>query len=371
MSIDKKRIAAEYWFRELDLIQKGAYSAHYFLKLRDILQRDDHNPVVKIQFFQRGDGVLAGMESVKTILSRTIPVHERTKLTVMALEDGDLIGPNETVLTIEGPFQTFAHLESVLLGKLARQTRVATNVRRVADAAQGKPILFMGDRFDDPAAQFGDGYAAILGGAAGICTEAMGVFSGADGKGTMPHALIAAYGGDTVLAAKKYAEMYPDEPATVLVDFDNDCVGTSLAVARELGGKLGAVRLDTSGGMVDDSVQKWRDTVVFSKNLGEGSYGETFVRYRGVCPELVTMVREALDAEGFQHVKIIVSGGFNTDKISKFEAAGIPVDMYGVGSSLIKNGSDFTADIVEVDGKPCAKVGRQTNPNERLKKVEL
>jgi nicotinate phosphoribosyltransferase len=90
---------------------------------------------------------------------------------------------------------------------------------------------------------------------------------------------------------------------------------------------------------------------------------------RGVNPLLVRKVREALDAEGFDHVHIVVSGGFTAEKIERFEAEGVPVDAYGVGSSLLRGSNDFTADIVRVDGRPVAKVGRHEIPNPRLERV--
>jgi nicotinate phosphoribosyltransferase len=80
----------------------------------------------------------------------------------------------------------------------------------------------------------------------------------------------------------------------------------------------------------------------------------------------VRKVRAALDAEGFGRVKIVVSGGFDAERIRRFEAQGVPVDVYGVGSSLIRGSNDFTADVVEVDGVPRAKVGRGIVPSERL-----
>jgi nicotinate phosphoribosyltransferase len=172
--------------------------------------------------------------------------------------------------------------------------------------------------------------------------------------GTVPHAMIAAYGGDTVLAAQKFAQwMPPDVGLIPLVDFDNDCVATSLAVARALGSRLYGVRLDTAETLVDKSV---------IPEMG------TF-RPTGVNPQLVCNVRRALDQAGFGHVRIVVSGGFTVDKIRQFEELGVPVDMYGVGSSLFQGRFDFTADVVQVEGKTCAKTGRGLRPNSRLERV--
>jgi nicotinate phosphoribosyltransferase len=141
---------------------------------------------------------------------------------------------------------------------------------------------------------------------------------------------------------------------TVLVDCDPDSVNTALAVAAALGPRLWGVRLDTSERLVDRSL------------LGEmGDFDPT-----GVNPRLVEKVRDALDAAGHQGVRIVVSGGFNAARIRAFEHAGVPVDAYGVGSSLIRGENDFTADVVRVAGRDVAKVGRRHQINARLTRVE-
>jgi nicotinate phosphoribosyltransferase len=173
--------------------------------------------------------------------------------------------------------------------------------------------------------------------------------------GTVPHALIAAFGGDTVAAAREFAGRFGSEMnVTVLVDFDNDSVRTALEVADALGDKLWGVRLDTSERLVDRSL--WHE-------MGE-------FRPTGVNEALVRRVRAALDGAGQERVKIVVSGGFTADRIRDFETRGVPVDSYGVGSSLIRGSNDYTADVVLVDGKPCSKVGRKHKPNPRLELVE-
>ena len=136
----------------------------------------------------------------------------------------------------------------------------------------------------------------------------------------------------------------------MLVAFENNSVQTALEVARALGPKLWGVRLDTSESLVDRSL--W------------GEMGD--FKPIGVNERLVWKVREALDRDGFEHVKIVASGGFTVEKIRSFEERGVPVDSYGVGSSLIRGSNDFTADIVLTDGRPAAKSGRRYRPNERL-----
>jgi nicotinate phosphoribosyltransferase len=280
-------------------------------------------------------------------------------LTVKALYDGDAIEPYEPVLTIEGDYATFAHLETLYLGTLARRTLITTNVVHVLEAAAGKPIIFMPARHDHHRVQTGDGYAAyvagqIVGAPIGVTTDEQASWWGGRGIGTVPHSLIAAYGGDTALAAVKFAEWASEDTnITVLVDFRNNSVETALDVARALGPRLWGVRLDTSETLVDDSL------------LAElGDFDP-----RGVNPRLVGKVRDALDREGFDEVRIVVSGGFDVAKIRAFEAAGVPVDAYGVGSSLIRGANDFTGDIVLRDGEPCAKAGRHLRPSDRLELV--
>ena len=282
-------------------------------------------------------------------------VATASDLTVRTLRDGAEIKPWETVMTIEGPFQEFAHLETLYLGVLARRTKIATNVHRVVKAACGKPVLYFPARFDHWAVQGGDGYAASIGGIDSVSTDAQGEWWGKRGAGTIPHCLIAACDGDTIEAAHVFAKSFPEANLIALVDFDNDCVNTSLAVADALGEKLWGVRLDTSGTMVDQSVVP-----------DMGRFPPT-----GVNPQLVRAVRNALDAAGHERVKIIVTGGFDADKISQFEAENVPADIYGVGSSLVVGNHDFTADVVKVEGRLCSKKGRGFQDNEQMDEIAI
>jgi nicotinate phosphoribosyltransferase len=259
------------------------------------------------------------------------------------------------VMTIEGDYSLFAHLETVYLGCMARRSLIMRNVAEVVEAARGKPILYFPARHDHWLVQTGDGWAAHVAGAIGVSTDAQASWWGGRGIGTVPHGLIAAYGGDTVRAATVFADHFYDQMnITVLVDFENDSLKTALEVAEALGPRLWGVRLDTSEDMVDRSL------------LSElGGFKPT-----GVNQRLVKKVRAGLDQEGFREVRIVASGGFTAQRIREFEADGVPVDAYGVGSSLIRGANDFTADVVRVDGRPCAKAGRRYTPNPRLERVD-
>ncbi|HLR42708.1 MAG TPA: nicotinate phosphoribosyltransferase [Pseudogracilibacillus sp.] len=342
-------------FKFDDRIKDGWFSAVYFLKTKEIVQKYKEDNIVTMQFFQKDEGVLCGTDESIALL-HTFADHPE-QLEIKSLKDGDKIAPFETVLTITGPYQYFGYLEGIIDGILSRRTSVATNVYNVVKAAGDKPIIFMGDRDDHYTQQSGDGYAAFIGGSTAQATHAMNEWWGKAGMGTMPHALIQMFRGDIVAATKAYHETFPEDELMALVDYNNDVISDSLKVARAFGEKLSAVRLDTSNTLIDK---------YFLRN--EHLLG-TFDP-RGVNPELVFALRKALDEEGFTFVKIVVSGGFTEERIKQFEADNVPVDMYGIGRNLLKLNNSFTGDNVLLDGSHSAKVGRKFRPNPRLEVVE-
>jgi nicotinate phosphoribosyltransferase len=357
-----ERLPPETFRLPVERIREGYYSDQYFNLTRDLLEHEDRHPRVLMQVFQKREAILGGVDEAVAVLREAAGEHRDggwrpgfDQLVVHALFEGDPIAPHETVMTIEGDYGLFAHLETVYLGCMARRTLVMRNVRAVVEAAHGKPILFFPARHDHWLVQTGDGWAAHVAGAIGVSTDAQASWWGGRGVGTVPHGLIAAYGGDTVAAACAFADRYFGETnITVLVDFDNDSVRTALEVAGALRERLWGVRLDTSEALVDRALQGEPDPD----------------HHRGVTSLLAQRVRAALDEAGHGHVRIVVSGGFDADKIARFEAEGAPVDAYGVGSSLLRGQNDFTADVVRVDGRPVAKVGRSERPNPRLTRVQ-
>lgn len=334
-----------------DSLSGGFYSDKYFCRAREILRRDQQRVNVLIQVFCKQRAMVCGLNEALALVRAGCPSYHQ--LTVTALRDGEWVEPWETVLTIEGNYADFAHLETVYLGVIARGSAVATSVNRVVQAASGKPVYYFGARFDHYLTQMSDGYAANVGGIRGVSTDANGFYQNVEGMGTIPHALIAAYRGDSVMATTQFVRFFGDAVRCIaLVDWDNDCIGTSLQIARALGSKLWGVRFDTS--------EQLRDRSVYP--IGKQSLG--------VCPELVWKARREFNEAGFRDLKIMVSGGFDRDKIELFEKLQVPVDAYGVGSSLLKEKVDFTADVVLVEGQPVAKVGGQYNPNPRLERIE-
>jgi nicotinate phosphoribosyltransferase len=348
----RERLDPEVFRLPVERIRQGYYSDAYFNLTRDLLVDLGRHSRVTVQVFQKQHSVLGGVDEAIAVLK--LCNGDWDALEVHALHEGDEIAPMETVMTIEGDYSLFAHLETVYLGVLSRRTRIMRNVRRVVEAANGKPILFFPARHDHWLVQTGDGWAAHVAGAIGVSTDAQASWWGGRGIGTVPHGLIAAFGGNTVAAAQAWADRYAHEMnVTVLVDFENDSVRTALEVADALGERLWGVRLDTSELLVDRSL--W-------PNMGD-------FKPTGVNRELVQLVREALDAAGHEHVHIVASGGFDAEKIASFERDGAPVDAYGVGSSLVQGANDFTADVVRLDGEDGAKAGRRFRTNPRLERV--
>ena len=419
----------------IEKIRAGYKSDIYFARTKLILERDERRERVTMQVFQKKRGaVIVGTDQVLALLhvgagryrdrgaaealfERYLDAERRLygawaalpdmawsdyepiardvfdisrelaslwepawrELAVRSLYDGETAEPFEPVMHIEGEYAAFAHLETLYLGALTEGTTVATSTRDVVAAARGKPVIMFGARHQGHEAQAGSGYAAYVGGAIGVSTDEQGEWWGSKGLGTVPHALIAVYGGDTTVATLKFDE-YVNRAAdgaghltargtpeghvnvTSLVDFRNDVVNTSLGVAHALGQRLWGVRVDTSESLIDAAILR-------ELQQRGGMVGDADVR--GVTPRLVELLRKALDDAGYRHVRIVASGGFDADKIRRFEELGVPVDVYGVGSALVHGaGFDHTADIVRVEGRPLAKTGRGYVASERLHLVD-
>ena len=450
MSIfDQQRIQPENFKIDAERMRSGWYSDKYFENitgmLGDLARRgyrfsgysarmaalgidtsdvDIGNIVVEMQWFTRRKplSLVAGVDKALALLElctgyfddRGRFVNTYASLDVEAVQDGEIVRYGgdplqvQPVIKVRGRYRDFALLETPTLGALTRGTRIATNVYNVQVASRGKPVLFFPARFDAHEVQAADGYAYNIGVqrynldyghslSSYISTDAQGDWWGGFGGGTIAHAAIAAFLGDTVECMLAFAETRPvDIPRIALIDFDNDCVGTTLAVMdamfaryRELvdAGRhdearryaLFGVRPDTSGTQRDVSVPPIGDPAL---DLG-------------VTPRLVFLLRHAIDdawrrwtltpewqeraRQWCRDVKIVVTGGFGPRKIHRFEELGVPVDIYGVGSSLFSNSSeegtnnDFTADIVRVciagQWLDLSKVGRRACDNTALQSI--
>ena len=446
MSIfDHKRLTNQTFKLDIERMRQGWYSDKYFENIGRMLTAlaaeeyaysgtqhnlpagvsPDHIAVgdieVEMQWFTRrmGNTIVVGVDKSLEMLRHCTGYWEGDQfietadnLEVWAVHDGTVVTSDgnplnaEPVIKVRGRYRDFALLETPTLGVLTRSSRVATNVYETLMAARGKPVLFFPARFDMHEVQAADGYAyniAIqrfnmdfshqIG--SFVSTDAQGDWWGGAGGGTVAHAAIASFLGDTAEAMMQFARILPAHiPRIALVDFNNDSISDSLHVLNAMFAKyrelcdagdeaeaskyvLYGVRLDTSGSVRDVSAEP----------LGDPSLD------LGVNPRLVFNVRQALDSaweswnmspawqdaarEYCRNVKIVVSGGFNPEKMRRFERLSVPVDIYAVGSWLFNNNSrtvtDFTADVARVkvhaEWIDMAKVGRRPLDNPNLERV--
>lgn len=442
---DRKRLTNEVFKLDVERMRRGWYSDKYFENIGAMLTQlaadgyqyagraprlpaplvraaEVGNLQVEMQWFTRRPGttLVVGVDKCLEMLRHCSGYWEAEHfratwdtLEVEAVYDGALVKYDgdpldvRPIIRVRGRYRDFAVLETPTLGILTRASRVATNVYNTLIAARGKPVLFFPARFDLHEVQAADGYAYNVAvqrfnldyaqtNLPFISTDAQGDWWGGAGGGTVAHAAIACFFGDTAETMLAFCATRPPEiPRIALVDFNNDCVGDSLATldamfaqyralvdageateARKY--RLYGVRLDTGASVRDVSVPPLGDPAL---DLG-------------VNPRLVFTVRHALDnawerwgvpaaweerARSFcRHVKIVVSGGFTPEKIRKFEKLGVPVDIYAVGSSLFDNHgetiTDFTADVVRVhvngEWRTLAKVGRRPGHNPDLEPIQ-
>jgi nicotinate phosphoribosyltransferase len=312
----------------------------YFARTQLIMRNEDLNPVVTMEVFATGSGVLCGMTEVLALLARVLAEEGE----VWALDEGGEMSAKEVVLRITAPYRSFVIYETAILGILAQQSGWATAAWACVEAAQGIPIISFGARHVHPRVAGRLEYAALVGGFVGCATPAGARMGGVTPSGTIPHALILIM-GDTVEAIKAFDRHVSGEVNRIaLVDTFKDEAEESLRVAETLGEKLWGVRLDTPA-------ERGR-----------------------VTPDLVKEVRARLDQAGHEPVKIVVSGGIDVERIGLFVEKGAPVDAFGVGSAVSSAPPiDFTADIKAIEGKPVAKRGRipGITPNPRLREVDL
>lgn len=327
-------------FAPSDDTLSGRNADIYFLRARQIMDVEGIAPVVTVEVFPNGDGLLCGMKEALALLARVLPPDA----VVEALPEGAPMLSKEVVLRIRAPYPDFAIYETALLGMLAHESGWATAAQACVQAAGSVPVISFGARHVHPAAAPHMEYAAIVGGCAGCATPLGAALAGIQPSGTLPHALILCM-GDTVTATEAFDRVI--DPAVMriaLVDTFKDEAEESLRVAHALGDRLWGIRLDTPS-------ERGR-----------------------VTPALVTEVRARLDQAGFGHVKIVVSGGIDAARIQLFKARNAPVDVYGIGSAISGAPAiDFTSDVKMVGDEPRAKRGRipGITPNPRLERVDL
>jgi len=311
----------------------------YFPRTVEILKKEVINTVATMEVFSRRQGILCGIEEVKSLLAKVLP---EDNCEVWSLSQGESFRRKEVALRIKAPYQSYGSYETAYLGILSHCSGWATAARECVEAAQGVPVISFGARHVYPSVVGIMEYSAIVGGCTGCASTSGAKLAGIQPTGTIPHALIIIM-GSTAKATLAFDKHMPSEvPRIALVDTFEDEVRESVNVAKAMQGKLQGVRLDTPS-------ERGR-----------------------VTADLVTEVRAWLDLEGFKDVQIVVSGGLDPERIRYFIAEGAPVDTFAVGS-YISNAKpiDFTADLHEIEGKPIAKRGRMPGitPNLRLKRV--
>ena len=245
----------------VERLRSGYYSDAYFVSTKRLLEEQDHHPHVLMQVFQKQDSLLGGIDEaiaiVKLGAGRELDGQWASgwdQIEVRALHEGDRIAAFETVMTIEGDYSLFAHLETAYLGSLARRSLIMRNVADVVRAARGKPIFYFPARHDHWLVQTGDGWAAHVAGAIGVSTDAQASWWGGRGIGTVPHGLIAAYEGNTVRAAEIFARALPrrderDRPGRLGERFGAHRAGGGRAArADAVGGAPGHLR-DSGGSL--------------------------------------------------------------------------------------------------------------------------
>jgi nicotinate phosphoribosyltransferase len=325
-------------------ILSGDSADVYFARAASIMEREGLDPVVTMEVFARQEAVLCGIDEAKNLIGHVLAECDPGETRVEALSDGDRIAPKEVVLRIHARYRRFGLYETAILGMMAQSTGWATAARQCVDAAAPDPVVSFGARHVHPDITDVLDYAAIVGGCVGASTPAGARLAGLSPTGTMPHSLVLIF-GDTVAAAEAFdRDLGADVPRIVLVDTFKDEAEETLRVAHALGDRLYGIRLDTPS-------ERGR-----------------------VTADLVKEVRARLDQEGYRHVKIVVSGGLNPERIAWFKEQGAPVDSFAVGSYI--SGAtpiDFTGDIKEIDGRPIAKRGRipGVTDSPRLQPIDL
>ncbi len=269
-----------------------------------------------------GWAVYAGLEEVLRLLEQL-----QLDIEVRCIEEGTIFGAGDIVFSIAGHYNGFCIYETPILGLLCQSSGIATAAARCKKAAGNRTVLSFGARRMHPCLAPMIDRNAYISGVDGVSVTASAELLGIEPAGTMPHALILLI-GDTVKATSAFRKFVDRKVKCVsLIDTIGDEKFEALNVARSLGKQLYAVRVDTPSSR------------------------------RGDLREILKEMRWDLDLNGFRHVKIFVSGGIDEDKINELNPW---ADGYGVGTRIAGAPVvDFSFDIVEIDGKPIAKRGKE------------
>ena len=352
----------------------------YFNRTRAIVERFGDSRVTYAVFLRRP---VVSAPRIAMDWLRAIGARRGTAFEIeLVHQEGEWVGAGDPLLYLTGSFAKLADLETLYLQKLGAPCVAAHNAYQMCLEMPAAAFLAM-DARHCAGAEMQDmmAYAAAVGGRAaqregakgfvGNATNSTAHWFGADvGRGTMPHALIG-YAGSTLRAAEMFHETFPEEGLTVLVDYFGREITDGLEVCRrfpELAarGEL-ALRLDTHGGRFLEGLDPAESYAVLERHAPGAVRryrSETELRHlvgTGVSAAAVWRVREALDEAGFPAVRIVASSGFGVGKCRVMAEARAPVDVVGTGSFIPENWHETyaTADIVEYDGTPRVKLGRE------------
>lgn len=335
------------------------YSSKYFIITQKIFKENNLGKDVTLRFFSFHDNTcLAGIYEVLELLKYTISKRKLKTLKIWFLKDGTIIKKEQPVLIIRGDYQLFGHLENIIDGILSRRSSIATNCYKAIKEVGSNRLFFMGDRSDDYTLQKFDGYSAYIGGVKNFCTkqhiEYIKNKNDVNYLGTIPHALIQQFNGELDKALIKYKELSCG-PIVALVDYNNDCL-TEIEKISKLNFDVDYIRIDTSSKLVDKSLQN-------------GNWKKNKSLY-GVNKKLIKLCREKLNSLGMKKTKIIISSGLTLESIKQYENEKKLVDIYGLGKSLLNININFTGDLIKTNDKYEAKVGRNNNIDNQIKKME-
>ena len=353
----------------------------YFNHTRKVVMANGDCEVTYAVFMRR-PVTFAGRLAIEWITAMAKDRGATLKIEQLYVE-GAWIGAGEPMCYITGPFSVLVDLETIFLQRLGPACVAAYNAYNMCMELPNVAFLAM-DARHCAGSEMAElmAYGASVGAAkakakanaigfVGCAADATAHFFGQEkGRGTMPHALIG-YAGSTVRAAEMFHQTVPDAPLTVLVDYFGQEITDGLAVAahfrdHSMAGTL-SLRLDTHGGRYVEGLDTQSSYAVLERNVPQALRGyrtEDELRFllgTGVSAAAVWYMREQLDNNGFDKVKIVASSGFGPDKCRVFALANAPVDVIGTGSYLpqIWSQTYATADIVAYDGKPRVKAGRE------------
>lgn len=337
-------------------IKNKFYSTYYFTKTNQLLKKYNSNHISTLQFicFNNEPYMLCGIDEVIQIIKVFLKPKDFNSLTIMSRKDGDIINKNEPVLLITGKYYLICELENIIDGVLARRSSVATNCWKILKQIKTNQLIYMADRSDDYIMHPYDGYAAYVAGVRNFSNYSHVAFindKNVKVYGSMPHALIHQYKNDINALLNDYIKMFPS--VSLLVDFSNDIIKTLSSIDQKYIKYINSIRIDTSKNIIDQSLN--------NKNKQNK-------KLQGVNHELIILVRDWMDQNGFKKVKITSTSDNNVEKIIDFKNKKTPIDFYGIGTALIQVNLHFTADLVTLDNIMYAKVGRKLLFNSKLKK---